>query len=385
LFKTIWHLASSILKITLRVVILNTSATRTMSIRAVFCLWTLFLAFSYAKNSENEMEVLVERKAVAISYNDLKEAFEEGHGRQGACSTKLLEDVEEAFGPAGLGFLEVTDIPQEMVALRRKVLTMAQELANLPTPELEEITLPNTLYTIGWSHGKEQFRGEYDTGKGSFYFNPFQEEVNVFPGSMQPHLEASLMETTKLMSQIGMWVASLCDMYLKQQNLAPQKGIPDSLAGCQNAKARLLYYFPRAESNDSLDSWCGWHKDHGSLTILVPGLLFGNDGEDTKAGLYIRTRDRNQVVHVKLPPTSMGVQLGETLEIQSFGRFRATPHAVKSSSRRFVGRASLALFLQPLPEEPLPELYPHVDDKSLQMRWRPTFGSFQTTTTQAFN
>lgn len=327
----------------------------------------------------------MDKKAVAISYNDLKEAFDEQRGRRRACSTKLLEAVGEAFGPSGLGFLEITEIPEEMVSLRQKVLTMAQQLANLPAAELEEVTLPSTLYTIGWSHGKEQFRGEYDTGKGSFYFNPFQEDVNVFPGSMQPLLEDSLMKTTKLMSQVGMWVASLCNEYLTQHNISLQRGIPESLNGCQNAKARLLYYYPSSETNDTFDSWCGWHKDHGSLTILVPGLLFGNDREDAKAGLYIRTRIRNQVVHVRLPPTSLGVQLGETLEIQSFGRLRATPHAVKSSTQHCVGRGSLALFLQPLPEEPLPELYALADDKSLHNRWRPTFGGFQTSTTKAFN
>eukprot|EP00980_Cylindrotheca_fusiformis_P003340 scaffold746_cov123-Cylindrotheca_fusiformis.AAC.28 len=351
-----------------------------MTIQVFF--WILVVAIGYGPFTG--ADIIVERTVVSVSYNDLKEAFAGHDGK--ACPQKLFEAVEKAFGPTGLGFLEVADIPEEMVSLRLKVLTLAQELANLPDADLEEITLPSTLYTIGWSHGKEQFRGEYDTGKGSFYFDPFQEEQNAFPRSMQPHMEHSLLTTTKRMSQVGLWVAALCNLYLTQNNIAPERGIPESLAGCRNAKARLLYYYPTAESKEeSLDSWCGWHKDHGSLTILVPGLLFGPDSEkNAKTGLYIRTRERDEVVHVKLPPTSLGVQLGETLEIQSLGKFRATPHAVKSSNQKSVGRASLALFLQPLPEEPLPELYQEADDESLQMRWRPTFGSFQRATTQAF-
>jgi isopenicillin N synthase-like dioxygenase len=196
--------------------------------------------------------------------------------------------------------------------------------------------------------------------------------------------------------------------------------ISNSLASCHAAKARLLYYFPTttpqeeatsgsssSSSTTTFDDWCGWHKDHGSLTALLPGMLCGSsqsDGDDDSsstspsAGLYIQTR-QGELVHAALSSSSLGFQLGETLQIMSRGRFRATPHAVKAptitstKSKPTIGRASLAVFLQPLPNQPLPHLpragTSHEDDSndrfSLQRRWRPTFGAFQKATTDTFN
>jgi len=215
------------------------------------------------------------------------------------------------------------------------------------------------------------------------------------------------------------------------------------------AKARLLYYFPQGQQKNSehdqkeetlkgnggdvvYDDWCGWHTDHGSLTALLPGMLC-NDGDDDRTkpmsaslhprpGLYIKTktsaiakdddeadsgteqmRPQEQLVHVDLAPTSLGFQLGETLQIMSDGKFRATPHAVKappsSAAHVLVGRASLAVFLQPLASQVLPPLETKAigdreekddpeggddDEFSLQKRWRGTFGEFQRVTIESF-
>jgi isopenicillin N synthase-like dioxygenase len=228
------------------------------------------------------------------------------------------------------------------------------------------------------------------------------------------------------------------------------------------AKARLLYYFPpgqqkhqqteeeNVEDDPVFDDWCGWHTDHGSLTALLPGLLCDEEEEATgishnekddrlkkqsassstsssypKPGLYIQTnsnlgkkndsdksqqqQQQTELVHVKLSPNSLGFQLGETLQIMSKGKFIATPHAVKappsrSMNTKKIGRASLAVFLQPLSNQRLPPLVDideksssspssslqkeqndYDDDFSLRRRWRSTFGEFQRVTTEAFN
>ncbi|KAL3930379.1 MAG: hypothetical protein SGBAC_011792 [Bacillariaceae sp.] len=370
------------------------------------------------------------RKPVSVSYQDLKDAV----GNRTCSPKKLLGSIAKAFGPDGLGLLEVSDIPPAVVKLRSDVLGMAETLARLPTEQLEEITIPSSMYSIGWSHGREQFRGEYDTGKGSFYFDPFHENIpnhNVYPSSMQPDLEHSLLEISTRMAEIGSWVASLCDLYLQEElkdkqqsegegietmqndrtentaaDLSPETiSIRQSLDSGKYAKGRLLYYFPaginsqnsvsqseeeEADESSSFDSWCGWHKDHSSLTILIPGKLFEDQPGETrseqckgnKPGLYIQSQ--GQAVHVQLPSTSIGVQLGETVEIMSAGQFRATRHAVKGSSNPTTGRASLALFLQPSMETTLPQLYLQAADESLRQRWRPTYGDFQDATFAAF-
>lgn len=329
-------------------------------------------------------------KVVSIAYKDLAGAFDESND---ACPEHLLTAVSKAFGPDGLGVLEITDIPQRLVDLRTSVLTMAEQLANLPANELEELTLPETDYTIGWSHGKEQFgldangQPTYDTRKGSFYLDPFRKN-NIFPTKSLPTLEAELLEVTRSMSQAALWVSKLCDAFLQRND----DMIFQSLKSRINTKARLLYYFPNDESvagQSSDDDWCGWHKDHGSLTALLPGMIFGEHassgasaGQTKKPGLYIQTRDGSQI-HVQLPPTSLGIQVGETVEIMSGGRLVATPHAVMSRGVAIGGRASLAVFVEPELDHPLPAC-PETADDSLRQRYRSTFGAFQEATTKAF-
>ncbi len=400
-----------------------------------------------------------------IDLTNVDEGSESGGGR-------LLQKIQNAFGPDGLGLLEITDLPPDMVELRQRLLPMAADLANLPPEELQALELPHTHYTIGWSHGKERLKGagagDYDLAKGSFYMNPFFDysserrgvdggNPNVYPPSLQPQLEENMMKMTRFMTKVGLWIAQLCDLYLEQQErLQDNEHIQDkrrdaristdessssststtcqgmiynSLKSCQTTKARLLYYFPaqretqvslplyHQQQHDTFDDWCGWHKDHGSLTALLPGMLCGGDSgggcgkptntyngtTDTKQadvhqpGLYIQTRRPGELVHAQLSPTSLGFQLGETLEIMSRGRLRATPHAVKAPPTLGafgMGRSSLAVFLQPTAEQKLPPL---TDDNtnaeedssspfsSLQRRWRPTFGAFQRATTEAFN
>jgi isopenicillin N synthase-like dioxygenase len=339
--------------------------------------------------------IVVKKEVVSVSYHDL----EQFATTDKEASKELVEKIGQAFGPDGLGLLEVTDIPPRVVALRLAVLPMARDLANLSADELEGITRPETFYAIGWSHGREQFKGQYDVAKGSFYMDPFRSEQNVYPPSLQPYLEESLMEMTRFMAQVGQWITKVCDVYLEQQGVKMQRSLFDTLESCVEAKARLLHYFPTAskeehDGGDSFSDWCGWHLDHGSITALLPGICLEDDNNaqtttapDSSAGLYIRTRAQ-ELVHVRLPPTSLGFQIGETMSIQSRGRLQATAHAVKAAPG--TTRESLAVFLQPESQEALPPLVGHGEDEakdpmSLAARWRPTFGAFQQATREAYN
>jgi hypothetical protein len=370
-----------------------------------------------------------------------------------------------------------------MVDLRQRLLPRASELANLPSEELAELEKPETGYSIGWSHGRESFRvfddngnesssnetekgipkRRYDTAKGSFYMNPYA-DVNVYPPSLQPFLEDYLLEMTRFMSEVGLWIAVLCDLYLvasayadcsREQECSSRHEAdnenPDFASsilsnefmvykslkyGKPAAKARLLYYFPQGQheprdqeistptdSDNVFDDWCGWHTDHGTLTALLPGMLTETQKQKDppealrpsssgpKPGLYIKTKIpvtadhsteeskedtkafRERLVHASLAPDSLGFQLGETLEILSGGKFVATPHAVKapSSGALSVGRASLAVFLQPQGSQVLPPLVSRAgndeedDSLSLRNRWRTTFGEFQRVTIESFS
>jgi isopenicillin N synthase-like dioxygenase len=112
------------------------------------------------------------------------------------------------------------------------------------------------------------------------------------------------------------------------------------------------------------DSWIGWHNDSGFLTALA-GDIYVNEttgeilGEapDKEAGLYVANRNRSgksssssassspSSIHVSIPADCMGVQLGECVQIITGGALVATPHCVKGSKVKNVGRAALACFI----------------------------------------
>jgi len=68
---------------------------------------------------------------------------------------------QEAFGdgPECLGILLVRGVP-EYPALRRRLLPLASAFAELPEEVRRKYERPESVYSFGWSHGKEMFNGK---------------------------------------------------------------------------------------------------------------------------------------------------------------------------------------------------------------------------------
>ena len=68
-----------------------------------------------------------------------------------------------------------------------------------------------------------------------------------------------------------------------------------------------------------------------------------------ESGLYIRTRG-GDLTKVAVPPDCLAFQTGETLELMTSGKLRATPHCVRvgyANSLEDISRETFALFMQP--------------------------------------
>lgn len=68
-----------------------------------------------------------------------------------------------------------------------------------------------------------------------------------------------------------------------------------------------------------------------------------------KSGLYIRTRG-GDLTKVSIPSDCLAFQTGETLELMTGGKLRATPHCVRvgfTEGSKSVSRETFALFMQP--------------------------------------
>lgn len=129
-------------------------------------------------------------------------------------AANLSEQIGSAFGnkDSCLGVCFVKNVPN-LAQLREKLLLSASKLAALG-PELGELEDKESLYSFGWSHGKEIMNGKPDKAKGSFYNNPVfntppgitpekQKQYpcyynsNIWPKSM-PELESDFMNVKSI-------------------------------------------------------------------------------------------------------------------------------------------------------------------------------------------
>ena len=73
---------------------------------------------------------------------------------------------------------------------------------------------------------------------------------------------------------------------------------------------------------------------------------------DPNTGLFIQDRNEN-VVKATAKVENLNFQIGETVQIQSGGLLKATPHAVLAGRMENVGRTILAVFMEPSMKETL--------------------------------
>ena len=93
----------------------------------------------------------------------------------------LTDKVAQAYGPSGLGVIAVRGVP-DFVDDYRSVLSQAHGLAHLDNKAKKKLEDKKSLYNAGWSFGKEKLGDKPDKAKGSFYFNP----LNDNPGTLIP-------------------------------------------------------------------------------------------------------------------------------------------------------------------------------------------------------
>ena len=355
--------------------------------------------------------------------------------------------IEAAFGRDGLGLIVIDHVPS-VEARRKALLPLAKRFALLPADIKAKYEHPGSFYSFGWSHGKEKLQGGVpDVAKGSFYNNPTAnapfahdpEKVelypsfchpNIWPKEEMPELEPAFMQLGSQIVDTGKLLARHVDKYVRSKlgsECDDEIRLFDVLQTSRVTKARLLHYFstsnqrhataqvcgnemkpPAAKRqrtpsfsrqrsssdvrDDTIENWCGWHNDHGSLTGLVPGMFIDQEGRNVRehiasmmstgniteeaqdfalcvadhlkrAGLYIASR-KGEVIKVDLgdkPQNSMLFQIGETAQIHSGGILQATPHSVrgikldasnplkKEIAQYLLGisRESFAVFMEP--------------------------------------
>ena len=231
---------------------------------------------------------------VTLDYNDL------------VAGVDLSDLIERAYGYDGLGVLTVKNVPS-WLETRQKLLPLAQRFATLPEHIKERYSHPDSKYSFGWSHGKENLQGAPDFAKGSYYANPQYDRPvddedliaklpafihpNIWPTEHLPELEAAFKALGQLIVSVGALVAQQCDRYIKKVSSTYRDNYLEHVIRTSLCcKARLLHYFstnvqtvPKSgeeSKDDDFSSWCGWHNDHGSLTGLCSAMFLDESGNE---------------------------------------------------------------------------------------------------------
>lgn len=320
------------------------------------------------------MSNYISADVVVLDYNDLINDVD------------LSSQIEKAYGNEGIGLLTVKNVPT-LVEKRATLLPLGYKFAQLSEEIKNKYVHEESYYSFGWSHGKENLQGKFDTSKGSYYGNPQydrpvdDEELikkyapfihpNIWPKEDLPELEFAFKNLGQLIVDVGKLVAKQVDKYISSKCSTYEKNklfrIIDTSKCC---KARLLHYFSRSEqqcnedklkeaqnTGDAFSSWCGWHNDHGSLTGLVSAMYIDDNfnnvvNVDPTAGLFAKSR-ASELVKVNIPCDHIAYQIGETAQIHSGGIVQATPHAVRGSNIPYVNRETYAVFMEPMWDEPM--------------------------------
>jgi hypothetical protein len=156
---------------------------------------------------------------------------------------------------------------------------LAHKLQALPSETLLSLEDPTSLYSAGWSFGKEKFGDKPDTKKASFYFNPLCDDPNpptrqqyphFMPANLWPKLELPVLE--QQCKRLGC-VMNEVTILLAQRIDALEYGvkIADEMRSSLMSMARMLYYFPvtEAEASDcgaKADGWIGTSTQSACLT-----------------------------------------------------------------------------------------------------------------------
>ncbi|KAJ7456587.1 Clavaminate synthase-like protein [Mycena latifolia] len=313
--------------------------------------------------------------AVSITYQDLVSS-----------PLSLGASIGKAFGsnPECLGIIVVRDLPPVYTAYRERLLKLAYAFAKLEGSVREQYADPVSRYSFGWSHGKEIMNGKPDVLKGSYYANPVENTGNLnVPADLQKSypeyynkniwpkddeagvegFETAFKDLGKFIFQVGCELAVACQPFVVSHLNDATVSLPQLISTSNTVKARLLHYFPPSPDSaprgedDSVDDWCGWHRDHSILTGLCSAMFlretdFGVEmvpSPSPASGLYIRTRG-GDLTKVSIPVDCLAFQTGEALEVATGGTLRATPHCVRvgaTPGAERISRETFALFMQP--------------------------------------
>lgn len=297
----------------------------------------------------------------------------------------ISKRIMENLGPAGPGLIAIKSVPGAS-QLRQSLLPLARKLALLHNDDrkriLKEHSLGSDVPLKNLDRIVSSFAMQLKYDKLGLDCDEDQETLSM--GDLDAEfkdLGHSFKKLGFLMMQLGLSLARICDRAIGGRELE------GSLLESCSAKGRLIHYHSTTDNaiikeaakrkgqitnrlqtngrNNEKQSeykkqyvdnqgvfWQQWHYDYGVFTVLTaPMFTLSCDREcpppnsHTYLQVYHPERER---VFVDASPESFIVQVGESADVLSKGKLRATLHCVRRpSSLENLGRETFVVFLQP--------------------------------------
>ncbi|KVI12397.1 hypothetical protein Ccrd_009164 [Cynara cardunculus var. scolymus] len=324
----------------------------------------------------------------------LSKSFKRTSDHQLSVTSEKMEYLESVkstimknLGPSGPGLLAITGVPNASI-LRRTLLPMARKLALLKNEDRKlilkdhglgsDVPLKNIDRTV--SPFAMQLRYDQDPDVSnlcSLNHSGIEDSGSDVKSSSEfKNLGNIFKDLGNCMMEPGLHLARVCDKIIGGHELE------QCLLESCSAKGRLIHYHsivdnqilqslkdtrPKSKkiaktNQEHSDLWQQWHYDYGVFTVLtapmfiVPennGSCQSCDGKECPSPsghtyLQILYPNKNSVVRVKASSESFIVQVGESGDILSKGKLRATLHSVcRPKNLENVSRETFVVFLQP--------------------------------------
>ncbi|KAL6516111.1 hypothetical protein OROGR_019416 [Orobanche gracilis] len=316
--------------------------------------------------------------------SDQKPATIDEAGRIELISKSIMQNL----GPDGPGLLSIAGVPKSGT-LSQTLLPLARKLSHLNNDDrkriLKDHNLGSDLPLKNLDRTVSSFSMQMKYGQDSnFKIKAEEEKSREVDGGKFNDLGFAFRELGFCMMGLGLCIAQVCDKLIGGCELE------QSLLQCGTAKGRLIHYHSvtdnitiRAAANTkirakvgknkislredvkldgdddagNLNLWQQWHYDYGIFTILTSPtfhLSSGNNDErecESPSGhtyLQVFHPETNRVLKAKVSKASFIVQVGESADVLSKGRLRATLHSVcRPVKMDNLSRETFVVFLQP--------------------------------------
>jgi isopenicillin N synthase-like dioxygenase len=308
--------------------------SRNLFVVLVVLISQLVLAFGL-QQATTGIPVIDISKLVSVSNHDQTNEFCEE-------IKEVSEKINKAAQEVGFFYISNHGVSPDLV---NNLVQLSKEFFELP---------PETKYQIAMSSGGKAWRGYFGVGdevtsgipdqKEGIYFGTELDNSdprpmhgqNLWPegdmGHQMKHLVLSYMAEMKNLGRLLMKAVS-CSLGITEKHFLSQFDSPTELF-------RIFNYPPHNPTKFASNSLgVGEHTDYGYLTILR---------QDESGGLQVRSlTNSNTWISAPPIPNTFVINLGDALEHNTHGLYRATPHRVLQRVNATAGRISMPYFFDP--------------------------------------